>query len=113
MNITNKELGERLKQFRNKLGLRQGDVADKLGVNQNMISRIEKGIGGTIETLLSLINYYSQFFVVDHIFSNNFTVIEIGLTPSHLDSVAIERLKLLQEDLNKDIAKIIVLLESQ
>ncbi len=111
MEITLKLLGGRLKEMRKALGMLQEDVAKHLDVNQNAISRIENGAGGGVSVLLKLINYYSDFFVVEHILSPKFEVVQISDTSGPLESVAIERLKLWQQEFNCEIAQIIHLLE--
>ncbi|GAH36044.1 unnamed protein product, partial [marine sediment metagenome] len=78
MEITLNLVGERLKEMRKALGMLQEDVAKHLEVNQNAISRIEKGTGGSVSILLKLINYYSNFFVVEHILSPKFEVVQIS-----------------------------------
>ena len=111
MEITLKLLGGRLKEMRKALGMLQEDVANHLDVNQNAISRIENGAGGGVSVLLKLINYYSDFFVVEHILSPKFEVVQISDTSGPLESVAIERLKLWQKEFNGEIGEIIHLLE--
>ena len=111
MEITLKLLGGRLKEMRKAMGMLQEDVAKHLEVNQNAISRIENGTGGGINVLLKLLNYYSTFFVVDHILSPKFEVVQISDTTGPMESVAIERLKLWQKEFNGEIEQVIHLLE--
>lgn len=111
MEVTLKLLGGRMKEMRKALGMLQEDVAKHLGVNQNAISRIENGAGGGISVLLKLLNYYSDFFVVEHILSPKFEVVQISDTTGPLESVAIERLKLWQQEFNGEITQIIHLLD--
>ena len=111
MEITLKLLGGRLKEMRKAMGMLQEDVAKHLEINQNAISRIENGTGGGINVLLKLLNYYSNFFVVEHILSPKFEVVQISDTTGPMESVAIERLKLWQKEFNGEIAQIIHLLE--
>ena len=110
MEITLKLLGGRLKAMRKALDMLQGDVAQHLGVKQNAISRIENGAGGDINVLLKLLNFYSDFFVVEHILSQRFEVVRISDTAGPMESVAIERLKLWKEEFNEEVGKIIDLL---
>lgn len=113
MEITLKLLGGRLKEMRKALDMHQEDVAKHLGVNQNAISRIENGAGGGINVLLKLLNFYSDFFVVEHILSQKFEVTQRSIETGPIESVAIERLKLWQEEFNDEIWKIIQLLETK
>ena len=110
MEITLKLLGGRMKEMRKALGMLEEDVAKHLDVNQNAISRIENGAGGGISILLKLLNYYGQFFVVEHILSPKFEVVRISDTTGIMESVAIERLKLWQQEFNGEIEQIINLL---
>ncbi|MBD5146200.1 MAG: helix-turn-helix transcriptional regulator [Ruminococcus sp.] len=49
------KIGERISRQRNKLGLTQQDVYDKLEISQNHYSRIENGhVGISIEKLIQL-----------------------------------------------------------
>ena len=111
MEITLKLLGGRLKEMRKALDMLQEDVAKHLDVNQNAISRIENGAGGGINVLLKLLNFYSDFFVVEHILSPKFEVIKKSDSVPPLESVAIERLKLWKEEFNGEVEEIIHLLE--
>lgn len=96
--------------MRKAMGMLQGDVAKHLDVNQNAISRIENGAGGGISVLLSLINYYSDFYMVEHILSPKFEVVRRSDAVPPLESVAIERLKLWKEEFNVEVEQIIHLL---
>jgi transcriptional regulator with XRE-family HTH domain len=113
MEITLKLLGGRLKEMRKALDMLQEDVAKHLDVNQNAISRIENGAGGGINVLLKLLNFYSDFFVVEHILSPKFEVVRRSETTGPLESVAIERLRLLKTELVEEIENINLLLSSK
>jgi hypothetical protein len=76
-------------------------------VKQNAISPIENGAGGGINVLLKLLNFYNDFFVVEHILSPKFEVIRISDSAGPMESVAIERLKLWKVEFNEEIEKII------
>ena len=97
MEITLKLLGGRLKEMRKALDMLQEDVAKHLDVNQNAISRIENGAGGGINILLKLLNFYSNFFVVEHILSQKFEVVRIsdstGLVSGSNDEATTRRLE--------------------
>lgn len=110
MEITLKLLGGRLKEMRKAMGMLQGDVAKHLDVNQNAISRIENGAGGGISVLLSLINYYSDFYMVEHILSPKFEVVRRSDAVGSMESVAIERLKVWKDEFNVEVEQIIDLL---
>ena len=111
MEITLKLLGGRMKEMRKALGMLQEDVAKHLDVNQNAISRIENGAGGGINVLLKLLNFYGDFFVVEHILSQKFEVLRISGITGPIESVPVERLNQWQHQFNGEIEQIIYLLE--
>lgn len=115
MKITLRILGERLKELRQALDLTQGEIAEHVNVNQNSISRIENGVGGSIDVLLGLINFYKEYFFIQELFSHDFQVISLFQDKPELtlESVAVERLKMLREDFCKDLDNVIKLLDPQ
>lgn len=55
------EFGKRLKAVRsNVLKMSQGELANELGVIQPLVSRLENGLGGTIELLFEIVTYFYQ-----------------------------------------------------
>ncbi|UZR99611.1 helix-turn-helix domain-containing protein [Chondrinema litorale] len=111
-NLDLKLIGERFRMLRTELDLSQKQIAEQLDVHQNAISRLEKGIGASLELFLKLVSFYSNYFVVDKILAKYFSVVrKDDSTMSYLDDVAIEKLKQVQEDFNKGVADIITLLE--
>ncbi|MBT28367.1 MAG: hypothetical protein CMO01_01810 [Thalassobius sp.] len=112
INITLAILGQRLRQLREHLELKQSDVAKNAGMNQNIVSRIENGKGGNIDQLLALVNYFNRFFYLDTFFSSHFEVVEINSISDEekLNSIAIERIKLAQENLANELGNVIKML---
>ena len=52
-----KVFGQILKKYRNKLGYTQAEIAEKLGISEKYVSRVETGIGGiNKETLTKCMN---------------------------------------------------------
>lgn len=76
-------------------------------VKEDKISHIVKFAGAIISILLKLINYYSTFYVVEHILSLKFEVVKVSDTIGPMESVAIERIKLWQQEFKEEIAEII------
>jgi transcriptional regulator with XRE-family HTH domain len=78
-NIT--RVGRRLARVRQLLGTRSTEaewtqqvVANRTGLSQNIITRIEQGRGGSLENLLILLNYYrKQGYSLDWILAENNT----------------------------------------
>lgn len=115
MNLVLTDLGERLQMLRKALDLSQKDLAATLEVGQNQISRLENGIGGSIELLLQLFNFYGQHFHISLLLSEQFEVIKKGESLSvrnSYNSIAIERLKLMQTEFSDQITDVIKVLES-
>jgi len=73
-----KVLGTRLKRMREMLELSQKDIACKIDCKQSAISNLELGKGGSIFIFLKLLNYYSSFFYIDLIFSDDFYLVEVN-----------------------------------
>jgi len=116
MKLNLHDLGERLQLLRKGLDLSQKDLAATLETHQNQISRLENGIGGTLELLVQLLNFYSDHFHISFIFSDEFEVIKRSEPLSHMstfNSIAIERLKILQTDVNGQITDIIGIMEKE
>ncbi len=112
MKISLTVLGERLYEFRKELNLSQGEVAKSLGCQQNAVSRIENGRGGSIDFLLDMINFYKQHFIIDHLFSASFQVMRQNEDASAtMHHIIIERMKVLGEDVRTEMDQLIKLLE--
>lgn len=55
--IVKKAIGKRIKQYREKSGLTQEELAEKVGLSTNYLSAVERGISfPRIEKLISIIN---------------------------------------------------------
>ena len=67
-----KELGRRLQAVRQKLGLTQSDVADKIGVSYLSISRMERGDSVSSSTLMKVLDLYSPDVSLNALFADNF-----------------------------------------
>jgi transcriptional regulator with XRE-family HTH domain len=92
-NISLKELGSRIKQIRNHLGLNQTDLALRLQCKQVSISRLENGLGGTAVLLVSLLSFYSQYIYIHYIFAEKFYLVSTDdkeISRSNLDSIILK-----------------------
>ena len=86
--ITFEELGKRLMQIREYLGMTQKDLADMLNKTQNTISLIENGKSASVNTLLPLLSFYSKHIYLNYLFSENFQIIPIdSLLKNNMGSV--------------------------
>ncbi len=112
MKISLTVLGERLCELRKDLNMSQGEVAHALHCQQNAVSRIETGKGGTIDFLLDMINFYKEYFIINSLFAETFQIMRQNEDQSAtLHSVVIERLKVLEEDVGIEVKQLIKLLE--
>ena len=67
-----KELGRRLRLVRQKLGLTQSAVADKIGVSYLSISRMERGDNVSSLTLMKVLALYSPQISLNTLFEKDF-----------------------------------------
>ena len=106
-NITLKVLGARLKQIREYLGISQIDLAEKVNCQQNSISRLEHGKGGSIVLVINLLNYFSNYVFIDMIFSENFYLVSTNANEeakkNNLNSIVIELIKTSKKQYEKKI----------
>lgn len=106
------EIGNRVKDLRIRAGLTQKALADGLNVSQNAISRMEDKGGGTVQFLLDVLRFFETRYDVSCFLQKGFSVDKakvINVRP--LDTVAAERLKMLQEEINHEINHLIGLFE--
>lgn len=110
--LTVKEIGKRIKDLRIKANQSQEYVAEQLNTSQNLISRLENG-EGSLQLFLSVISYYRRLFNVDDFLAENFNVYEVepARNMSGLESLAIEKLNLLKEEMTSEIDRVIALIE--
>lgn len=86
--ITFEELGKRLMQIREYLGMTQKELADMFNKTQNTISLIENGKSASVNTLLPLLSFYSKHVYLNYLFSENFQIIPIdSLLKNNMGSV--------------------------
>lgn len=114
MKITLADLGERLQTLRKALDLSQKDLAATLEVGQNQISRLENGIGGSLELLLQLFNFYGEHFHIQYLLAESFEVCKKGETMQPKNtyaSIALEKLKMLHEEVSEQMNDIISIME--
>jgi transcriptional regulator with XRE-family HTH domain len=109
MKIALSDIGEKLSTFRKTLGLSQKEVAEAMGVYQSQVSKIESGEGGSIETLLEILNYYGTTYQVNFIFAAEFDVVKHApgeTLTSPYNSIAVEKLSLLGEEFNARLTEV-------
>lgn len=69
-------LGKRLKAVREIYGFGQAELAERLGVTQTYITRLENGKGSTGDFLVNVLSFYSQYISLDRLFDENFSIVE-------------------------------------
>ncbi|WP_431129997.1 helix-turn-helix domain-containing protein [Flagellimonas flava] len=79
MPIDRDKIAQRMLHYRKTLGLSQSDLAKECNLpGQNTISFLEKKSQFSVETFLSLVNFFSQHFYVENLLSEDFVVTEVG-----------------------------------
>ena len=115
MNIALSDIGGKLSAFRKTLSLSQKEVSEAMGVHQTQISKLENGEGSSIELLLQLLNYYGTTYQVKYILADTFDIVmgtEGEALTSPYNSIAVERLSLLGEEVNAQLVEVKKLLSN-
>lgn len=73
--MNSEQLGQRLKKVREMFGLSQFDVAEKLGVTQGYISRLEAGSMSS-GFLISALEFYKRYISLDRLLNENVSILE-------------------------------------
>ena len=58
--LTLKEFGNRIRKLRTHLNITQEELAVATGGTQNSISRLESGLGSSIEIFFNILNFYKE-----------------------------------------------------
>lgn len=97
-----KVLGERLRVLRNHVGLTQKELANRVGITQTAISRLENGEEVYASALLSVLTYFQDVIVFDDLFASktDFQESPICQNRAEKQEQLIHRLELLEEALN-------------
>lgn len=69
------EFGRRIKEVRNYMKLTQKEVAEKVGLQQMSVSRMEQGKELSGKKLMKFLDFYSQFISIDCLFADKFDLI--------------------------------------
>lgn len=73
--IDSETIGNRLKEIRVYLGLSQQELSNQISIAQSKISKIESGKGGSLDTFLSIIEYFSNFIYIHSLFEKEFILV--------------------------------------
>lgn len=69
------EFGRRIKEVRNYMKLTQKEVAEKVGLQQMSVSRMEQGKELSGRKLMKFLDFYSQYISIDCLFADKFDLI--------------------------------------
>ena len=73
--MNSEQLGLRLKNVRETFKLKQSDVAEKLGVGQSYITRLEKGAVRS-DLLIKALVFYGQYISLDRLLNEKMSILE-------------------------------------
>lgn len=109
------EFGKRVQAIREQvLNMSQSELAEKINTSQVLLSRIENGIGGSINVLFDLVNYLnSKNIAAKEIFSKQFSidqVVQISGNPKKARTEIEKMVKKIQKSMDADFDKLLFLL---
>lgn len=94
--------------------MNQSELAEKINTTQVLLSRLERGIGGSINVVFDLVNYlYSKNIAAKEVFSEHFSldlVMKNSNDPTTINIQLEELVKELQKTINVDMDKLLLLL---
>lgn len=110
-----KEFGKRVQAIREQvLEMSQSELAEKINTSQVLLSRLENGIGGSINVLFDLVNYLnSRNIAAKEIFSKRFSIDLVTQNSKNLNAATTQiqsLVKELQKNMNEDFDKLQLLL---
>lgn len=115
MELSRKIIGKRMHNYRLALNLRQTELEAKTNLTQNTISKIENGLGGSLEAFLALLNFYSKHFNVNNILNEEFSIVKDSMeqqTSKSYNALALMKLTALEETMNVQFDEIKEVLKS-
>ncbi len=110
-----KEFGKRVQAIREQvLEMSQSELAEKINTSQVLLSRLENGIGGSINVVFDLVNYLnSKNIAAKEIFSKQFSidlVTQKSNNPNAANRQIKDLVKELQKTMSADFDKLLLLL---
>lgn len=97
-----KVLGERLRILRNHEGLTQKELANRVGVTQTAISRLENGEEVYASALLSVLKYFQNFIIFDDLFEpeTHFRILPSRQNRAEKQELLLHQLEMLEKALS-------------
>lgn len=97
-----KVLGERLRILRNHEGLTQKELANRVGVTQTAISRLENGEEVYASALLSVLNYFQNLIIFDDLFEpeTHFHILPFRQNRAEKQELLLHQLEMLEKALS-------------
>lgn len=110
-----KEFGKRVQAIREQvLKMSQSELAENINTSQVLLSRVENGIGGSINVVFDLVNYLnSKNIAAKEIFSKRFSIDMVMQNSKNPNAATIQiqgLVKELQKNMNEDFDKLNLLL---
>ena len=110
--ISNEEIGLRIQLIRKHLGMTQKELADVTSTNQNIVSRLENGEGGTIQYLFTVLGFFkSRDVYVKNFLEDDFDVATTDNPHSNKEQIS-DMMKEMKNHLDYVLDRVDLLLDS-
>ena len=89
--------------FNTLLNLKQTELETKTNLSQNTISKVENGLGGSLEAFLTLLNFYAKHFNINNILNKDFSIVKESLeqqTSKSYNALALMKLTALEDKIH-------------
>lgn len=103
MELNRKIIGKRMLNYRLALNLKQTELEAKTNLSQNTISKVENGLGGSLEAFLTLLNFYAKHFNINNILNKDFSIVKESLeqqTSKSYNALALMKLTALEDKIH-------------
>lgn len=104
-----KILGQRLKAIRKDLGLSQVEIAKNLGINQSMVSKVERGAPVLSPVVIGYLILFSDRININYLLDEHFDILDkdsLYDVSFSLNSIARAKIESLQQQVNEELNNI-------